>query len=610
MVKKSPAVSPSGLVLADIPERQQLRELQHDVEALRDTIAAVDLEIETLRADLMAFESRYHARLRPEHSRLERILGVVRHVERWVDLLQSSRRRAMSVNIDQRGARLQARRKRELKRQQPQKASSLRHEQPETPPPTPADVKERLKTAYRELARRFHPDLARTEEERVRHSQMMARINALYRAEDLERLQAMREQARGAELDESELSVDAQLQSLTSRNAWFEAVLKNLHEERVALEQTATCALYRNAEQAALAGRDLLDELCDQLVARIARAYDDVSDAIHALEKAVSRHNRKLTYTPDSYFDPYADKSLVRLGLEELGAQQESAATRRHARWLSELADSQVGMLRLLLFTYVSELTPLPLAGLETYDDLRLRYDALRDVDEPGPSLQEALVEADAHVEYGVRKATEKLMHTGLHFRVPEVRDAVPLALQTLAVRRQFKEVLSVLGERTVCPTCQEEIFAVPLYRLRGLDDLRASVCPACGATLRSYWMPKGKDVQAILSSAFLDCEIVSEYSFSLGRASIAMQLVPQQVETLKVGDLRQRLIADVFERHTIEIDASQVQLWQGDKEASNRTALVKVEDPHFVVRFGSAAGMSESDALEIVRHRIRTRFS
>ena len=40
------------------------------------------------------------------------------------------------------------------------------------------------------------------------------------------------------------------------------------------------------------------------------------------------------------------------------------------------------------------------------------------------------------------------------------------------------------------------------------LDDLRSLVCPECGHTQKSYWMPKGKDVQAILNDAFLELEV------------------------------------------------------------------------------------------------------
>jgi hypothetical protein len=52
-----------------------------------------------------------------------------------------------------------------------------------------------LKKLYRELARRFHPDLARTEEERWRSESIMQRINAAFQAKDLVALQRLSQEA-------------------------------------------------------------------------------------------------------------------------------------------------------------------------------------------------------------------------------------------------------------------------------------------------------------------------------------------------------------------------------------------------------------------------------
>lgn len=616
--------SQQRLVLADIPERRRLRQLQAELAELRDHIAAADLEIETLREQLSEFEAYYHAQLRPEHEQVRRIRSWLQHVERWSEILEQQVRAPTPELLVQRIERLEGRRGRELKQQQAaeQQARAAQVKAESTAKtaaqPRAADLAERLKAAYHELARRFHPDLARTEEERLTNSQVMARINNLYRAGDLDRLVALREQARGGELDESQdLSLDEQLTQLQERHAWFVAVEQNLQEERAALEQSATCELWRNVQQAQVGGRDLFEELRQQTQARILRLLEDIPHAARSLENAVNRYNRDLTKQDkpgalELRFDPYEDKSMVRLALDELGQQQVSPAVRKQAREVEQLAQDRPALLRLLLLTYVSELSPLPLAGLERYEDLQLRFATLgaqdEDADEP-LWLEAALVESDAWLEFGVRQATAKLAHAGLRFRQKSLRDAIPVALLALPVRRAFKRVLAVLGEHTSCTGCHAQVFAVPLYRTRGLDDLRASVCPRCGTVLNSYWMPRGKDVQAVLNAAFLDFEIVSEFSFTLGRASIAMQLVPQQVETLTVGDIKKRLVQDIFTRHAIEVAATEVQLHQKGKPVRDGTALHRIETPRFAVRFTADAKLSESDALELVRHRIRTRF-
>ncbi|HET6344243.1 MAG TPA: hypothetical protein VFH51_04880, partial [Myxococcota bacterium] len=390
--------APTGMVLADIPERQRLRELQRLLEQRRDEIANADLEIETLREHLADFETAYHHALRAEHSALQRVQALIGHLERWIELLGRASR------VPQQATRLDARRQRELEEPRP-----AAHRAPGAAPDpddaaldyTPKDKSEQLKSVYRELARRYHPDLARTEAEQLRNSEIMARINALYRDGDLERLLAMREQARGSEVDEPELEVDAQLALLEKRLAWFDTVLKNLHEERAALEASATCELWRNVEQARVAGRDLFAEMRAQALARLEKLYEDVPVAAHSLEDAVSQYNREHTQLTrrgsaelEAVFDPYVDKSMVRLGLDDLGALAASPKARERATWLEELPHGQPALLRLVLLTYVAELSPFPLTGLERYDDLKMRFDDLGADDEAPPRLEQTLTEA------------------------------------------------------------------------------------------------------------------------------------------------------------------------------------------------------------------------
>jgi hypothetical protein len=48
-----------------------------------------------------------------------------------------------------------------------------------------------LKTRFRDLAKRIHPDYGRDEADRLRRHQLMAEANAAYRSEDVSRLQAI-----------------------------------------------------------------------------------------------------------------------------------------------------------------------------------------------------------------------------------------------------------------------------------------------------------------------------------------------------------------------------------------------------------------------------------
>lgn len=617
----APAVG--ALVLSDTPERVRLRELQRALSERRDTIAELDLEIEVLRDELTAFEQQYQARLAIEHAELKRIESYVRHCERWADLLRSRPAQTLAkqaARVERRRDRdvRQSARGREREGRPAARAPEVEAAARAATAPTGPTKSERLKIAYRALARRYHPDLARTEEEQLRFGQLMARINALYRAQDLERLLALEEQAKGGEVEDGELSVEEQLEVLAQRLAWFDAVQGNLREERAALERSPTCELWRNVEQAAAVGRDLIEELREELRRRVERSYADICDAARRLERDVGKYNREGASLPEARpragaleqrFDPYADKSLVRLGLTQLNSASASRAAREQAEALEHMAEAQPGVLRVILLTYSSELSPFPLTGLESYDAIAQRYEHLAGEDAAPLSLEQALLEADAWVQYGVKQATPKVAYVGLRFRNDRIREAVPVALERPAVRRELARILGVLGEYVPCKGCGESVYVVPLYRTRGLDDLRASVCPSCGETHSSYWMPKGKDVQAVLNSAYLDYELVTEWSFELAHLSIATQLLPVQVESYTVGELKKRFCADTFERHGVEVGRAQVQLWQGSKKLSERTPLADLDEQRFLVRFVEGTKLDERDALELIRHRIRTRF-
>jgi hypothetical protein len=274
---------------------------------------------------------------------------------------------------------------------------------------------------------------------------------------------------------------------------------------------------------------------------------------------------------------------------------------------MTGLAAREPALLCLILMTYAAELSPTPLPGLEKYEDITLRFRHFAGEDET--TLEDALVELAERLEYGLRRTSARRAHAGLRFRSAITREAVPAALRSHAVRRAFKGVLAVLDERITCSACASEVFGVPLFRTRGLDDMRSLVCAECGHTLKSYWMPKGKDVQAILNDAFLDLELVTEWSLRLSRTSVAIQLVDAQVEVMTVGDLKARLFADLFVRNNLEIEPIQVALEQAGAPVAEDVPLLDVDERTFTVTFASDAPLAIADAVVILQHRIRTRF-
>jgi hypothetical protein len=599
------APSSGPLVLADSPLRTRLAELSAEAEALRDAVAALDLDIETLRTALTVFDARAQGALRALHARHQRVAGLVRHLERWAELLLG----ASGDDVVRRGRRLEARRARQLEAEAEEETVE---EEMEEAPSAP-DAAAELKSLYRRLARRYHPDLARDEEAQCRAAEVMVRINALYRAGDLAGLKALADQALGAEPSEEGLSLEREVALLEARCGRFRQVLEGLEEELLALKACPTARLFAEVTEREAAGMDAFSQLRRELGEHLRQAYDDIAVAARGLEEAVRRYNKSAPLATRggramaAVFEVHTRRPLVRWTLEGLAALRASSEVRRRADWLVAQGAEKPSVARLVLFTYASELVPSGLETLGSLEGLRLRYQAASGAQ--AAKLEEALVDAVDVLELGVRRAGPRLVQTGLRFRDAALGEAVPLALRSPLLRAEFRRVLATLGEQTRCPACAKDVFAVPLYRLHGLDDLHAWACPSCGHGLKSYWMPRGQDVQSVLNDAFLDLELLTEWTFRLGRASVSMQLLPAQLETLSVGQLKHRFVEDVLVRHAVDVKEAQVRLLQGKRPVPERRWLADCPTRTFSVAFAEGTKVSLADALEQVRYRIRTRF-
>ena len=112
-----------------------------------------------------------------------------------------------------------------------------------------------------------------------------------------------------------------------------------------------------------------------------------------------------------------------------------------------------------------------------------------------------------------------------------------------------------------------------------------------------------------MLNTAFLDLELLSEWSFRMGSSSVSVQLLPVQVERTTVAQLKRRFWSDVLERHGVPVPLRSVRLLQSRRAVAERRKLGELDRQEFVVAFSEKAKVSVTDALETVRHRIRTRF-
>lgn len=421
---------------------------------------------------------------------------------------------------------------------------------------------------------------------------------------------------RGADDDLTEMfgADDARrLQAAKARLAHFDAVLESLQEEMADLVASPTHALMdamtpRGRRTAAVILADLRKKTERERVSRRL----ELPKAYVALEACVTAYNAE--HAPDDApelppFDPYVDQELARLSLEHLATLRPSPKVQRLVLELENIAEFQPAVGRLILLTYVAQMSARPLPGLESFEAIAERLEAAGKRDDPPMDLAEALIAADGLVEYGPKRGPGPKVQTALRFLASGIEQAVPLMLRQFTMRQLFRQVLLHLGRATRCVPCRRRVFTVPLFRLRGLDNLRALVCPHCGTTQSSYFLPKGRDIQTVLNAAYLELDLVHEYTCTLARTSIGLQLLPVEAAAMTVSGLKSRLHQEVFARHHLPVLPRQLVIAQGGAVLRDSTLLTELMGRRLTVNLAPGTPLGEAAALETLRFRIRNRF-
>jgi DNA repair exonuclease SbcCD ATPase subunit len=243
---------PAEIILQQTPNDAALLDMLERLALVRGTLAERESELAQLRAQLKTFEGRYLRQVGVLYAELDDLEA--RIAEREVDLYDSD----------------SARRRAEEARRQAQEthdaAFGEAHEAEEFDPPPG------LKTLFRDVAKRIHPDFARDEAELKHFTLLMARANQAYSRGDTATLQRLLD-------DHSEITASiagegaaAEILRITRQIRHAERDIAALDTERNTLLTGEIGQLHLDAAAAAGEYRDLLTELAASLREQIADA--------------------------------------------------------------------------------------------------------------------------------------------------------------------------------------------------------------------------------------------------------------------------------------------------------------------------------------------------
>ena len=252
------SLMPAEIILQPSPNAAGFAEKRERLAAVRAALAEREADIAQIRYQLKAFEGRYLQRVGVLYAELDEITA--RITEREVDLYDSDSARRRAQEARQRA-------------QETHQAAFGADQEPEEFDPSPS-----LKTLFREVAKRIHPDFARDLEEQAHFTRLMARANAAYTHGDTQTLQRILDDHYEINAAYAGEGPAAELARITRQIVHAQRDLAALDIEQANLFSSELAQLQQDANAAKQEGRDLLLELATTL-------REQIADALSRFEK-------------------------------------------------------------------------------------------------------------------------------------------------------------------------------------------------------------------------------------------------------------------------------------------------------------------------------------
>lgn len=174
------------------PEELELARKREQLDALEKQLVERELELETMRGELLAFEKKYQAATLERYAQLDALRAVLAelHARRATD--DDGAARAAAAASRAKAEKTAAAARAQHPRPQPARPAAGARRPGGDPKPSPAPAgfspTEVLKRLYRDVAKSIHPDLADDDGERAHRHAFMIRANEAYEQENEQRL--------------------------------------------------------------------------------------------------------------------------------------------------------------------------------------------------------------------------------------------------------------------------------------------------------------------------------------------------------------------------------------------------------------------------------------
>jgi hypothetical protein len=248
------------------PEEKELEHKKAILSELKDKLANRELELATLKAELLSFQHVYFEAVGQLIAELDELEAQI--AEAKAKKTPKAKTSANSATKTRERARARAR-----------ESARAFKEESENPLPkekfVPTDV---IKQMFRAVAKKIHPDLASDEKDRAIREELMKNANEAYQEGDSEKLQSILEEydARPESIEGNSIGAELirVIRDIDSIDKRINAIADEIDE----IMKSELCQLRKKLDDAKMENRDFLGEMAEFLSVKIQRAKIELAE--------------------------------------------------------------------------------------------------------------------------------------------------------------------------------------------------------------------------------------------------------------------------------------------------------------------------------------------
>ena len=274
-------------VRVESPEEREYRRYLGEIEERRRRVAEAQSELEALRVELGRFDAEYHARVGRLFVERDQLHLAIQEYEVRIARLQAEPKSDPQDVEREVGERFRQEREHVEEEDQESRRYEEEHRRQQVRPRLAADQEAQLKRMYRDLAKRFHPDLAKTDDERRERERVMQQVNAAFVDRSLDALRDLLSQAEIEDESFAQRSIGDKLVWAIREVSRLDALLASIQAEHQAVQATDSYALWSRQQ----AGEQVLELLEEDLSREIEPLRDQLATLISTYRGMLEERN-------------------------------------------------------------------------------------------------------------------------------------------------------------------------------------------------------------------------------------------------------------------------------------------------------------------------------